>query len=79
MGSWPGRRAGNAVRTTWRAGTAGSVMGETAKIRGSGKIGRSKGETRSRRHTHWENGVGDRKVRVARDELRQMGGRNQRA
>lgn len=26
MGSWPGRRAGNAVRTTWRAGTAGSVM-----------------------------------------------------
>lgn len=46
---------------------------ETAEIVGGGRKGRSKRQTHSRRHTHWENGVDGRRVRVVRDELRQMG------
>lgn len=67
MGLWPGRRAGNAVRATQWAGTAGSVMGETAEIVGGER------QTHSRRHTHWDNGVDGRRVTIVRDELRQIG------
>lgn len=78
MGSWPGRRASSAVRTT-RGRDVGSAMEstgleETAEIGGGGRKGRSRVETHSRRHIHWESGCGGGKVRVVRDELRQIGG-----
>lgn len=65
MGSWPGRRAGSGVRTTRRAGTGGSAvestgLGETAEIGGGGRKGRSRRETHSRRHIHWESESGQR-------------------
>lgn len=75
MGSRPGKRSGNAVRTTWRAGTAGSGMGDrtgpgkTAEVGGGETIGRSRRETYT-----LENGVEGGKVMVVRDELRQIGG-----